>query len=388
MRVKWISVLIVSFLVIPSLALASPLGIAGDYNVFIKNDINLKRTDSFGGVAAGGNAYFEDVSVARKINAGPEVPTPNSIPPGIPTGDLVVGGSLDFQRGSVGYFADENSGSDIYKKGSIKVGGSAVTADVGYGTIETGKQTIDFDAAWNHLGNVSSYWSTLPSNGTSQGLYNTNGDLYRVNLAGTNPDLNVFDLGGLEKNNTVNLRDLGFFLDVPSTSTILINVPGKQAFFESFGFYFWDSEWDPALSNTDPTIPEPEPYIKGSLDTAGLFPDNRILYNFYEADALTMSFIEIHGSVLAPWADVIFYEGHIQGNLIAESLLPLPDEDDHLLWISELGQMGLRPYNHGEAHDELFEGYLPVPEPTTFVLIGIGLGMLLMLGRRINAKSA
>ena len=362
MRLKWVLIFIVSFLAAASPAAASPLGIAGDYNEFVFGSIDLQYTDSFGGVAAGGDATFKNVSV------GSHNPTP------LPAGDLVVGGNLDFDEGSVGYFAQNNSGDPAYQKGSIVVGGKAAfglkdgSPNVGYGSLSENTQTIDFQAAWDHLTGVSSLWSGLSSNGTTDIFKNTAGDVYQVELHGSNETLNVFDLGALNQAGTVNLNDLGFYLDVPATSTILINVPGEKASFESFGYYFFDQATGE--------------YIKGSEDKLGLFPDSRILYNFYEADALTMSLIEIHGSVLAPWADVVFYEGHIEGNLIAQSL---QGRDGQYL---DPRTNLLRPYYSGEAHDELFDGDLPVPEPSTCALIAVGLLALLLSRRRPAMKTA
>ena len=176
-------------------------------------------------------------------------------------------------------------------------------------------------------------------------------------MQGNNANLNVFDLGALSHAGAIDLRNLGFYLDVPTTATTLINVPGKKAAFESFGFYFFDESTGK--------------YIKGSDDPFGLFPDSHILYNFYEADALTMAMIEMHGSVLAPYAAVNFYSGHIEGNLIAWSLT---------------GE-NTGGFFGGEAHDELFEGYLPVPEPATYLLLGFGILVLMLHRRRLSVIS-
>jgi len=186
---KSLTGILVFILVVPFLATASPLGLAGAYNEFVFGDIDLRSTDSFGGVAAGGNVYFENVSVASKVA------------PPLATGDLLVGNDLFFDAGSVGFF-----------------------------------------------------------------------------------------------------------------------------------------------------------------------PDERILYNFYEADFLEIASIEVHGSVLAPRADVLFYNGHIEGNLIARLLAG--------------DSTGV--YTGGEARDEYFEGelpYEPVPEPGTIFLAGGGLLLLALVGR-------
>ena len=68
-------------------------------------------------------------------------------------------------------------------------------------------------------------------------------------------------------------------------------------------------------------------------------------------------------------ADVVFYNGHIEGNLIARSL----------------SGENTGGFNGGEAHDEYFDGdlpYVPVPEPLTLVLICCGVLFLALLKRR------
>ena len=342
MRLKLLTGLIVLILAMPSLAPASPLGIAGTYNEFILGDIDLKRSDSFGGVAAGGNIYLENFSVASK-----------GFPP-LKTGDLLVGRDLKFDAGSVGYFPESDSGNPAYKKGSIVTGGTASFGqnngfnNVAFGSLQQNQPVGNlFKSAWDHLESVSSFWSTLPSNGTT--MIGSGGD--EITLIGKDPVLNVFSLEASDIG-----QHIKFEFEAPASSTILVNVAGTTGGLQNFGFFFNG--------------------LEGDDDKAGLFPDERILYNFFEADFLEIAFIEVHGSVLAPWADVVFYNGHIEGNLIARSLTG--------------DSTGV--YNGGEAHDEYFDGelpFVPVPEPGTILLVGCSLLVLaLVKSRRLSAIRA
>lgn len=312
----WI-VALAFLLLLPASLQATPLGVAGDYNVFIFGDVNQRYTDTQGGVAVGGNASYEHMSVASHVYES------------LPHGDLVVGGDLDWSHGSVGWLNPSTPDSSDSKNGSIVVGGTAkIGLDKdGYETVTYGSMTsgmpIDFVSEQQRLQSLSNYWGNLSPNGTTSILFD--GD--EIHLDGADPLLNIFSLDG-----AMLQQDLGFHINVPETATTLVNVSGLSSNLQNFGFFFNGAE-----GNNNPD-----------------FPDTSILYNFFEADALTIAGIEIHGSILAPFADILFYDGHIDGNLIARAL-----EGD------------------GEAHNELFDGDLPtppaVPEPATIVLLGMGL---------------
>lgn len=63
-----------------------------------------------------------------------------------------------------------------------------------------------------------------------------------------------------------------------------------------------------------------------------------ILWNFPDAEVLNLSAITVQGSVLAPWADVVFTNGNIDGSMIAKNVT-----------------------GRGEFHDFLFRHELECP---------------------------
>jgi choice-of-anchor A domain-containing protein len=313
---KIVCVLISVLILIPGASWATALGVASNYNEFIFGDIMQTGTDSQGRVAAGGNVQYQNMSIASQLKEP------------FPFGDLVVGGDLFWRNGSVGYFDPADSGNPAYKKGIVWVGGIAdVNETVTYGALNYGKP-INFQAAQSYLTQSSAAWGTLHANGTVTVNPLQHGSV-EIILTGYDPHLNIFNLSGAD----VIMANAGSFrVNIPPGSTVLVNIDGSVSAMQNFGFFFPD-----------------EPYLEFDWDPY-------ILYNFYQATTLTFGAIEIHGSVLAPLANVQFSDGHIEGQLIAMSLT-----------------------GTGEAHNEPFIGQ--IPETATLLLLGAGV-IGLALGRR------
>jgi choice-of-anchor A domain-containing protein len=341
--------LLLCIMALPLAVQASNLGLAFEYNVFMFDDIEQYGTDVEGRVAAGGDITYgkanevvgdtvvkaNGFSVARKVKDTYGL------------SDLVAGNNVRLENGSVGYFQKESSGAPEYQKGIVNWGGTATIAgDVGFDKINSGPATpINFVAEQKSLTSMSGSWGGLSANGKTDFSYNDQNKLYRIQLTGADSNLNVFSLDATKIG-----QNLGFYIDAPLTSTVLVNITGATANLINFGFYFKD--YEDKIPGSD--------YIPGSSE---FYPNSNILFNFLDATLLTIDQIEINGSILAPFAHVDFMmNSHIDGNLIAYSL-----------------------FGGGESHMELFKGQLPVPEPSTLSLLACGLTGIAALRRRMQS---
>jgi len=180
---------------------------------------------------------------------------------------LIVGRKLTYTSGRV------YNGNVVYGE-STNLPLSLVSID---GTLRK-DSPINFAAAKTYLENLS---STL-------GAYTKTSDVAfqwgTLTLTGTNPYLNVFNVNGddLSKANNVSIS-------VPNGSGVLVNVNGKKV------------SWTGGLTVAGTTI-------------------NAVLYNFYQAETITIQGIDVRGSVLAPLAAVNFASGVQNGQMICKSL--------------------------------------------------------------------
>jgi len=241
------------------LSLSPPidLGIASDYNLFVLKDVVQPSSDTEGKVAVGRDASFSNYSIGDKL------------PPSGGTEDvLIVGRKLTFTSGIV-------FGGNVVYGEFIDIPQYAVS--VVDGTIrQENPVPIDFDQAETELLSVSSQLANKEVNGTVESQW---GGLI---LTGTAPMFNVFEVDGELISNSNNMT-----ITVPSGAVVIVNITGETI------------SWS------------------GGLSVSGTDISN-VLYNFNDATDLTISGIDIRGSLLAPKAHVNFVAGVINGQMLCQ----------------------------------------------------------------------
>jgi len=284
---------------VPAAAMPISLGVAGDFNTFVFNDF-YGSSDTEGRLAVGGNARLKHYSVGDKLDRNSK-------------GDmLVVGGNLNFSGGRVYY-------------GDMRVGGNAHLPNyqIQDGNLYTNAQMpFDFAAEQAYLTRLSADLAERDTNGRT---IKKDG---AIKLKGKKNEVQVFNVSGDDL-----LAAHGLTLKkIAKDATIVINVSGEHAGLTNMG-----------------------------MESFRRFGSN-VLFNFYEAKTLDLHGVGIHGSILAPLADILNPRGVINGTIIASSFHG-PMQQNHVPFESEIPPAS-------------------IPEPSTIALVGLGLLCLAGIKRK------
>ncbi|MHA6719910.1 collagen-binding domain-containing protein [Sphingomonas sp. RS6] len=260
-------------------------------------------------------------------------------------GSVAIGGSATLTNYSVGLKAD-GTDTNLVVGGSIQAvngttyGNSVIGGASSYtGWTTTGIQypagtasPIDFAAEQTRLTSLSTYLSTLAQSGTVTDQWGT------LSLTAMS-DFNVFDISAATFSGTNTLN-----INASANSTVVVNIAGAAQAFQNMGIS-----------------------LSGGV-TAG-----NIVYNFYEADQLTISGVGVLGSVLAPNASVLGSSSQILGQLVAANFS---------------GQNG----STTQVNRFDFRGTLPtptaVPEPASWTMMILGFGAVGAMLRRTGRRRA
>lgn len=300
--------------VLPAVVSATTLNIseAEGFNLVTWGNATLLNSDTEGRVAVGGNATFGGYSIGT-----------HAVNPSALDASFVVGGNLAAGHGQV------YNGS-IYVGGTYSGPGYSLNSRPGSVTSAGLGAAVPFDfgAAKTALQAKSQSWGAEAATGTSVLQWST------LTLTGTNTDLNIFNITAAQLSSASTLT-----INVASGSHVLVNVSGASATFGNKG-------------------------INGS------FAAEDVLFNFHQATSLSMMNIGVEGSIVAPWADVVFYSGQMNGQLIANSFRGQS-------W--GVGEMHQRPFDNQQSP-------VGVPDvaPTALLLV-FGAAALWFDGRRRRA---
>lgn len=286
------------------------LGTAMNYNAFIYQDFSATSSDVEGRMAVGGNVSIGSYSV--NIKDGKQLYSDTSSAPA-----LVVGGDLNYSSGQIA--------GDVYVGGNYT---PTSTGSVTNGTVQQGtKSPVDFDAEFDHLMNLSTTLSTMTANGAVNELYSSK---YLVGSGKNNSgnDVHVFNLDASD----MLLTDY-FLSDVDQDDTVIFNVSGTKLT-TSWGNF-------------------------GGSDNSLRNMSSNIIFNFFEAEEININ-ASLHGSILAPKADIVAQTGVFWGQVVANS------------WSGNM-----------QINDSPFVSRIvKVPEPSSLLFFALGLFGLALRNKR------
>ncbi len=312
-----------------------------EYTIYGEKNVTVTNHHVYnGGIQAGGTISTTDTTLGGNIGANKDVNITrgsfSSASPTITSEQNVTLTGLAVQNGTVhvgGVFDNEAGGN--FTGSTLVLGPTAsTTADQWYlnqGTVIAGSNPevtlIDHQQIANDIISASQSYASQDANANTINLGNQ-----EWLFEGTS-DLNIFDFTGSD---LANLASLSFTGD--ASATYIINVEGSDISFglvdHLIGGFFFNGE-------------------QMSVDTHDDI-SSRILFNFFEANTLDI-YGSVFGTILAPYADVYYVNGAINGSVYAGSL-------------SGDGQINAISFNG--------EGVTPpsqVPVPATWLLMLCGL---------------
>lgn len=234
-------------------------------NLLIFGNAEASGCDTEGRMWVGGNATLSGYGVGAQLA---ECDAENPV--------LVVGGDLAVSGGI---------------KGRIWVGGEFISGTPQCGGVWSDlPPPVDFEYLEARLAAYSERLAEYTTNGSTMvGV--------PMVFAGTDPDMNIFSISGADM-----LSSNGFSIDVPVTSTVIINVIGESA-----GFV-----------NGSTTLPDGVTCGSGGVSLDDFC--NQLIWNFPDALSVSVSGTAVQGSILAPYAALVSDgSGQVNGTVIVQS---------------------------------------------------------------------
>lgn len=287
-RANGVKALLIAVGMVSISATAAPisLGEAGNYNAYILENMTGNMSDVEGRLAVGGDLTLDNYAI------GLELPADNN--------KLVtaVGGDATLRNMRI-YNGDAEVAGNIDINDTVGLYNGEDTAN---GKTIFNQSTVDFSAISSDITYRSALWGSYAATAATQVNKNDLNEIWDITFSGSD-ELNFFSLDAADLSSP-NKR---ITFDIPTTSYAVINVYGESV--ELFNTGFYSSILGGKIIDNKP----------GEFRHDGTYTNN-ILFNFVDATELTLHAIGFKGSILAPLADTIFYDGHIDGNLIVKSL--------------------------------------------------------------------
>jgi choice-of-anchor A domain-containing protein len=229
------------------------------------------------------DVYLQNVDITGRMVVGNNATFPNytvgsELPYDPSRYDLIVGGDLDHRGGSV-------------PNGAVAYGGNLINT-----ATAAGGYHLDTPIDMAQLTNDMNWWSQELATQTPNGA-GTNGTF--TCPSGVDPCV---------INATASDVDQQISVNAEAGTTVLINVSGNDISMWNFGMFY-----------------------------SGGVQRDTVIYNFYEAENISMGGIGFEGSILAPRADLYFINGQMNGQIVVDN------------WI-------VSDATGGEMHHRLFNG--------------------------------
>lgn len=404
---------------------------AFNYNAFIFNNYEGERSDVEGKLAVGGNLTVEDFDVglllptdlsSSALYVGGDLSyTRGHVHAGQTTvsgminasevmfdGALNSGGNTSVTYGTVkngGIFSKgdvtlEKAGiesGDIQSEQAVTIREAGVNGSIAYGTSltvdragYTGSATqastkkvnvnnIDFNAIAAEVTAQSQGFAGMTALGTTT-LTCTDANNPNALVACTDPNVTTLDTIVFSGDDDINVysidsewfnvADKSIVYDFSTTSYNIINVYGESVELFNTGFFNTAFKRENEYFRENGQYRDNDNNINQRHD--GLYTNN-ILFNFVDAKFLTLHSVGVKGSVLAPYAELSFYNGHVDGNVIANSMVtPLVE------LVNDQGETYNAP--SGQINNYQF-GAINVSEPASIAIL-FGAGCLMLARRR------
>ena len=370
---RWVGCALILAGFVPAAARADQVGLgtAGGYGEFILGNSTRSNVDAQGKVAVGGNADFNNFTVASKQATGSGV---NLVVGGdlkqvsaSTNGSVVVGGATTYQTPTIR--------GDFHGNGAIEFdksySGGRIDGDVTYGsTFKNGNpQSWNFGVTIG--GHVTSGVTTpLPIDFQAEASFLQATSLAQV--SSLDPSLQVIpNSNWWETPGSFYSRYGQIFVNEAQTGDYYLNLTGDQLQAATGGLNINAAAGSTVVFNVSGsgfTIPNTGFNLSGGITV------DHLLFNFYEATDLTIQG-SIKGTVLAPLATVHTSYGSLDGGLIAQNVS---------------GSIETHIYNGGSGGNTLFVGNLrpgasAVPEPASLAMLiagGMGVGLRLRCARK------